>query len=148
MYIFNFFFRREREVMDIVPLQYVNGLNQSSFFFNLSVVPYMFSVCLSSFTLFCRLQIKAHNGFYRQSLSDQRKCANSCFYSCCGHIAFVISWIHHFAKFISFVNVNAFFFPVSHFYFCHKWWWHVFKDSKICLALFVCCNMQWQYKEL
>lgn len=46
MYIFIFiFFRREKEVMDIVPLQYVNGLNQSSFFFlSLSRAIYVLSL--------------------------------------------------------------------------------------------------------
>lgn len=32
--------------------------------------------------------------------------------------------------------------------FCHKHWLHVSEMSPPCLVLFVCCNMQWQYKEL
>lgn len=44
MYVFIFFSStRKKRVMDIVPLQYVNGLNQSIFFLILSCAIYVLS---------------------------------------------------------------------------------------------------------
>lgn len=73
--------------------------------------------------------------------------------SCVAHavnvLHLLLSEFTVFAKFISFVDVSfLFFFSVSHAFFAINNGDTFLKDPKIYLVLFVCCNMQWQYKEL
>lgn len=150
--MFLFFFFIEKKMDIIVPLQYVNGLNpvpSSFFFFSYSQSCHICSQKAWVLpALFYRLQIKSQRWFYSQLLLRQGESAMSCVTHAMYALHLLISEFTICQIYLICWYIFFCFTSFLLFFFYHRQWWQVFIKDSICLVLFVCCNMQWQYKEL